>query len=92
MKVKLVAMGNLEKELGSKLFTFDLAPGSRLADLMKKIGDELAGRIPPVLWNQEECRFRGPVVMMTNGKALRNPAESLREGQEILVFNVLVGG
>jgi molybdopterin converting factor small subunit len=92
MQVTFVAMGHLEKDFGEKRFTFDLPPGSTLADFLKRFGDEFAGRIPAVLWNQAESRFRGPVVMMANGAALRDPAEILRDGQEILIFNVLVGG
>jgi len=92
MQVTMIAMGQLEKELGGKRFCLDFAPGSTLADFLRKFGQEFADRIPGVLWNQAEGRFRGPVVMMTNGAALRNPAEILRDGQEILIFNVLVGG
>jgi sulfur carrier protein ThiS len=92
MKVDMVAMGHLEKDFGGKRFTFNLPPESTLADFLKRFGEELAGRIPAVLWNTDECRFRGPVVMMTNGAALRDPAAILQDGQEIQVFNVLVGG
>jgi len=92
MHVTLIAMWQLEKDLGGKQFTFDFLPGSTLADFLRKFGDTFAGRIPEALWNRVESRFRGPVVMMTNGVPLRNPAEILHDGQEIQVFKVLVGG
>ena len=92
MKVILVAMGHMEKDLGGKRFTFELPPGSVLADLLREFGNEFSGRIPEVLWNRTEGRFRGPVVLMSNDAALRDPAALLQDGQEVLVYNVLVGG
>ena len=92
MRIALVAMGQLEKDFGGKRFAFDFPEGSTLADLLRKIGDEFVGCMGQALWNRAECRFRGPVVMMTGGVALRDPATVLYDGQEILVFKVLVGG
>jgi len=92
MKIALVAMWQLEKDLGGKRFVFDFPAGSRLSDFLAKIGDDFAGRIPEALWNRAECRFRGPVVLMANGAVLRDPAEALHDGEEIQVFKVLVGG
>jgi len=92
MRIALVAMGQLEKDFGGKHYVFDFPEGSTLADLFRKIGDNFANRLGQALWNRTECRFRGPVVMMTGGVALRDPATVLYEGQEILIFKVLVGG
>lgn len=92
MKIALIAMWQLEKDLGGKRFVFDVPSGAVLADLLRIFGDEFAGRMPEALWNRAACRFRGPVVMMNDGAVLRDPAEVLHDGQEIQVFKVLVGG
>ncbi len=92
MRVRLVAMGQLEKDFGGVRFDFEFAPGSTLADLLRKVGEDFSERLPESLWNRAECRFRGAVVMMSDGGPLRNPAGILRDGQEILIFKVLVGG
>lgn len=92
MRVFMIAMGNLEKELGSSRFSFDLQPGARLEDFYNEIGKQIADRIPESLWNASERRFRGPVVLISNNKVLRDVNDILQEGQEITVFKVLVGG
>jgi len=92
MRIALVAMGQMEKDFGGKRFALDFPDGSTLADLLRRIGDDFADVMSEALWNRAECRFRGPVVMMTGGAALRDPATVLREGQEILVYKVFVGG
>lgn len=92
MRVRLAAMGQLEKDFGGGRFDFEFPPDSTLADLLERIGDEFSERLPESLWNRAERRFRGAVVMMSGGGALRDPAQPLRDGQEILVFKVLVGG
>lgn len=85
-------MGQLEKAFGGGEFEFDFPKGSSLAVLLRKIGEDFSERLPESLWNRAECRFRGPVVMMSDGAALRDPAGILRDGQEILLFKILVGG
>ena len=92
MQITLVAMGQLEKAFGGGRFDFEFSPGSTLADLLEKIGNDFSDRLPGSLWNRSARKFRGPVVLMSDGSALRDPAEALRDGQEIRVFKVLVGG
>jgi len=85
-------MGQLEKDFGGGQFDFEFPPDSTLADLLAKIDDDFSDRLPESLWNRAERKFRGAVVMMSDGGALRDPARPLRDGQEIRLFKVLVGG
>lgn len=92
MRVSLAAMGQLEKDFGGGTFAWEFPPGTTLAGLLRKIGEEFSDRLPESLWNRAECKFRGAVVMMSDGAALRDPAGTLRDGQEIRILKVLVGG
>lgn len=92
MRITLIAMGQMEKAFGGGRFDFDLPPGSTTADLLRAIGKDFSDRLPVSLWKRAESRFRGAVVLMSGGAALRDPAQPLRDGQEIRVFKVLVGG
>lgn len=92
MRITLEAMGQLEKDFGGGEFVFEFPQGSTIDGLLRKIGDDFSDLLPASLWNRAESRFRGAVVMMSDGAALRNPAKPLRDGQVIRVFKVLVGG
>ncbi|MCX7774575.1 MAG: hypothetical protein WHT81_05265 [Rectinemataceae bacterium] len=92
MRVSLIAMGLLAKELGTPEYQMDLPEGACLADLYDRIDAEMADRLPLSLWNRGEKRFRGAVVLISGSKVIRNADERLFDGQEIKVFKVVVGG
>lgn len=92
MIVTVELMGRLERALGEGSASFELADGAALADLLRAFGDRYADRMPASMWNRAGSRFRSPVVLMGNGKALRRPEQALYDGQKIRVFEVLTGG
>ncbi|MEI6875913.1 MAG: hypothetical protein WCL50_12390 [Spirochaetota bacterium] len=92
MKITLRAVGQLEKNLGRSEIEFDLPESSTLADLLGSLEKDLGDGIPAELWNFKEHRFRGPVILMTDGSIVRDLKSALRDGQEWVACRVLVGG
>lgn len=73
-------------------FTLTLKDQATLADLYKKIGESIGDKLPEAIWNREKSRFRGPVLLTSNGKLIREETTQLHDGQKIELRRFLVGG
>ncbi len=92
MTVHLQANGVLREHFGAQSVEMSLADGSTLADLFAAVGKRWGGTLPAHLWDGATNRFRGPVVLMIDKTAVRHLETPLRDGQEISLFKVVVGG
>ena len=92
MEVLLTATGQLEKEFGGSRFRMEFPEGATLGDLLVRIDSDFGDALPRELWNRGARKFRGPVVLVSDGRVVRDSGLRLRKGQEIVLFKVLVGG
>lgn len=92
MRVYLRAFGPLREYFGRQRATIELPDGASLGVLLLEIDARWGNVMPAHLWDTKNKRFQGPVVLMCNSRALKDPSVSLREDQEIQAFKVLVGG
>ena len=92
MTVRLLVKGELRGHFGAETIEMTLADGSTLGDLLSALGERWGRALPPHLWDSAAVRFRGPVVIMIDKTPVREPGTLLRDGQEIWLFKVLVGG
>ena len=92
MTVGLRVKGELRKYFGAEALQISLADSATLADLLAAVGERWGGTLPAHLWDATAGCFRGPVVLMRDKTAVRDPQTRLLDGQEISLFKVLVGG
>ncbi len=82
----------MKRFLGEAPREIELPDGAVLRDLLEYFGRHLIHLVPGHLWNLEEGRFRGPVVITIGRQVVRDMDEPLENGQEIQLFKALVGG
>lgn len=92
MTVRLRVKGELRERFGAETVEMTLADGSTLGDLLSAVGERWGRALPAYLWDGETARFRGPVVIMVDKTPVREPGTLLRDGQDVWLFKVLVGG
>lgn len=73
-------------------FELTLKDQATVADLYNTIGESLGDKLPESIWNREKSRFRGPVLLVSDGKLIRDEAIRLYDGQKIELRRYLVGG
>ena len=92
MHLFLKATGILTRYIGEAPLRIELAENANLKDFLRYIDEHLAHQFPAHLWNREECRFRGPVVIFLDKVVVAEPATRLRNGQKIQIALGFVGG
>jgi hypothetical protein len=92
LEVQLQTSGIMRDYFPYAQFTLALKDEATLADLYKKIGESIGDKLPEAIWNREKSRFRGPVLLTSNGKLIREEATQLHDGQKIELRRYLVGG
>ena len=92
MIVRLRLFGMLQRLCGGERFALDLPPGATLADLLEAIDERWGAALPAGLWDRQRRRFSGPVVLLSDGRDLHDPAMPLVEGQDISLVVPLAGG
>jgi molybdopterin converting factor small subunit len=89
--VLLQPCGPLQAVFGAPELAFELPDGATLGDLLDRIGAEHGERLESA-WNLRERRFRGPVVIMTGARVVKDRSTPLRDRQTVSLFKTVVGG
>jgi hypothetical protein len=92
MNIKISVSGILKRYFEQPSFLINLSNEASLEDLFQYIHQHWAEQLPPSIWNSEKRRFRGPVIMMSNQKVLKNKKEKLNHNQHIELFRFVSGG
>ena len=92
MIVHLRPLGALEGYLGSPRLAVELQGEATLRDLLQLVDARWGMQLPERLWDRAAKRFRGPVLIMSAGVDLRDPATPLADQQEIILAMPLAGG
>ena len=91
MKVTLEFNGVMENYYPDKQVDVSVPESATLADLFQCIG-RLKPALPESIWHYGENRFRGPVLITSDGRVLRDKNEKLYTGQLVRLRRVLMGG
>ena len=91
MKVTLEFKGAMENYYPDKRVDVCLPEAACLADLFQCIG-RLNPALPESIWHYGENRFRGPVLITSDGRVLRDKNEKLYTGQWVRLRRILMGG
>jgi hypothetical protein len=84
-------MGEFTNYLGTDDIIIELPEKANLRLLLDYIEKYLKEKIPDYLWNYEERRFRGSVVLLVNNQ-VANQDTLLKDGQKICIFKGFMGG
>ena len=92
MKVNIEAIGIMKNYFPFAQLEVTLGGQATLADLYHEIGISLGDKLPDAIWNREKSRFRGPVLLSSNGQLIKDDITCLHDGQKIELRRYLVGG
>jgi hypothetical protein len=92
MKIKARFHGVLGTWITEETISFDLKSDSTYADLLKEIGNRYSPTMPPQLWDEDACDFRGSILAIGDGESLKSPDTTLIEDEEITFYLMLSGG
>jgi molybdopterin converting factor small subunit len=92
MIVRLRVFGELERPLGGERCELTVPIDATLAHLLVAIDERCGAQLSAELWDRAAQRFRGPVVILADGRDITAPATPLREGQVISLVPVISGG
>jgi len=92
MTVRVKAFGQMKRYLGEHVRETELPNNARLSDLLLYVEKHWRNQIPDFLWNEKKHRFRGPVVIMIEKRAVTDLQTNLSDGQEVRLYKAMVGG
>ena len=92
MEVILEFDNVLEHHYPPKILSLQIRDNGVLLDLFQSIGRLREHRLPESIWNYQEDRFRGPVLITSGGRVIKDQNEELFNGQRIKLRRCVVGG
>lgn len=92
MIVTVRGIGDLSEYFGKQPRAVELAEGARIRDLLERIEVLWGAGLPAYLWDFEQHRFRGPVVMVINKKAVMDMDAPLSDGIQVGIMRAVAGG
>ncbi len=92
MKVTLKFDNEMEQYYPRKTLSLVLKENAVLLDLFQAIGSLKSSQLPESIWNYSKDRFRGPVLIISCGKLIKNENEKLYDDQLIELRRCLIGG
>jgi sulfur carrier protein ThiS len=92
MKVIVRGIGDLAEYFGKEPREVELPKDGRVRDLLQVIEQHWGAGLPAYLWDFEKHRFRGPVALVMNNKAVQDPDAVLEDGIEIRIMRAIAGG
>lgn len=92
MEVILEFDNVLQQHYPQKILSLQLRDNGVLLDLFQSISRLQEHRLPESIWNYQEDRFRGPVLITSGGRVIRDKNEELFSGQRIKLRRYVAGG
>jgi hypothetical protein len=92
MKIILEFDNVMKKYYPQQILILEIKDNGELQDLFQSIGRIKDSKLPESIWNDDENRFRGPVLITSGGRVLRDKKEKLFNGQRIELRRCVVGG
>lgn len=92
MKIVLKVIGTMQAYFPASELDFSLDENATLSDLYNEIGRTAGPQISQAVWNHDKSRPRGPVIMRSDDRVLKDEAHPLYEGQVLELKRFLIGG
>ena len=90
--IKILVSGILKRYFDQTSFQIVLNDNATLRDLYEYIHAHWVECLPPSIWNRDKKKFRGPVIVMSEQRVLKNDDEKLYNEQIINMFRFISGG
>jgi len=93
IEVTLRANGYLKKYFSNgEIYRVELEDGATIRDFYGRI-DALYGDVwPSAVWSRDRKDFRKPMVITVSGETEIDTDYKLRDGDEIIISRVIIGG
>jgi len=82
----------LKHHYPQRVLSLKIRDNGVLGDLFQSISRLKDAGLPESVWNYDEDRFRGPVLITSGGRVIRDKNEKLFNGQRIELRRCIVGG
>lgn len=92
MRVTLKSIGDLRDYFGRAPREITLPEQAAMRDLYQQIALIWGADLPAYLWDAQQARFRGPVFLVVDGKAVLDADYPLQDGMEIRILRAAAGG
>lgn len=92
MLIRLRVFGALERYLGGDHHEVELPQGATVRDLMDLIDERWGDELPSQFWDPEMKRFKGPVLIMSEGVDVLDQDMPLADQQQLMLLVSLSGG
>ncbi|MDD3718860.1 MAG: MoaD/ThiS family protein [Actinomycetota bacterium] len=92
MRVKARFTGIFRHYAGEKERDYELPEGSKVSDLLLRIGREFSARLPENMWDAREERFHPLIKVGRKGTPFADDEEELRDGDEVFILSRMAGG
>ncbi|HLC03194.1 MAG TPA: MoaD/ThiS family protein [Anaerolineales bacterium] len=92
MIISLRLFGALSKRFGGAKADVELPEGAVLRDLLDAIDSRWGATLAPDFWEGGAKRFKGSVMLMSEGMDLTDESSALVDEQEVMVLMPVSGG
>ena len=92
MKVYFDKTGFIKKYYEQQPDIIELPDGATLRDFCIRINETAEGKAGNAIWNSRDKKFRGPVVIFVDEKAVKDMQYELIDEQRIRLAYYIVGG
>ena len=92
MEITLRFVGFVEKIVGSERFQMTFPAGAAYQDLLKEIDRQFGDQLPERMWDRDKKCFKGPTLVVGEGRDLESPGDLLIDGEEIKLIVMMAGG
>ena len=92
MRVTIQAVGDLREYFGRDPVEIDLPDGVVVRALLDALDARWGASLPGYLWDREARRFKGPVMLVVDKKAVQDESASLADGIEVRLMRAIAGG
>ncbi len=92
MKIILSFTGSLKDFLAKDTFELKLKEEATIEDLYDALGELIPQYTDSTLWNPKKNRFRGPIIISSDSKIIKDVNTKLTNGQHLQIKRFLIGG
>lgn len=92
MKIYYRAEGVMRSLLPDEQYSLELEAPSTLEQFCQAFGEKEAWRLPNSIWDSAKGKFRGPVVIKSDGTRVSRMDVPLHDGVEITLCLYIIGG
>lgn len=92
MHVTVRAIGDLRDYFGREPADIELPDGADARALLDVLDARWGASLPGYLWDRQARRFKGPVVLVVDRKAVQDEHAPLADGMEVRLMKAIAGG